>query len=55
VVLDCRDLRLVDHSALVAVATLSERYAKAGKTLQVRHLSQRCTTLLHRSGVMAAA
>ncbi|SHM62779.1 sulfate permease, SulP family [Duganella sacchari] len=55
VLLDCRHLRLADHSALVAVATLSERYAKAGKTLQVRHLSQRCTTLLHRSGVMAAA
>ncbi|TFW14791.1 SulP family inorganic anion transporter [Duganella callida] len=53
VVIDGRHLRLADHSALVAVAALSERYAKAGKSLQVRHLSQRCTTLLHRSGVMA--
>jgi SulP family sulfate permease len=53
VVLDCRDLCLVDHSAVVAVAALSERYARAGKTLQVQHLSQRCATLLQRSQVMA--
>jgi SulP family sulfate permease len=53
VVLDCRHLRLADHSAVVAVASLSERYAKAGKTLQVLHLSKRCQTLLQRSGVMA--
>lgn len=55
VVLDCRHLRLADHSAVVAVAALSERYAKAGKTLQVQHLSQRCEILLQRSGVMATA
>jgi SulP family sulfate permease len=53
VMLDCRHLRLVDHSAVVAVAALSERYAKAGKTLQVLHLSQRCAALLQRSGAMA--
>jgi SulP family sulfate permease len=53
VVLDCRYLRLVDHSAVVAVAALSERYARAGKTLQVQHLSQRCATLLQRSQVLA--
>jgi SulP family sulfate permease len=43
----------VDHSAVVAIAALSERYAKAGKTLQVLHLSQRCAALLQRSGAMA--
>ncbi len=53
VMLDCRHLRLADHSALVAVAALSERYAKAGKTLRVLHLSRRCEILLQRSGVMA--
>ncbi|MTV36100.1 SulP family inorganic anion transporter [Duganella radicis] len=52
-VLDCRHLRLADHSAVVAVAALSERYTRAGKTLQVQHLSKRCATLLQRSGVMA--
>ena len=55
VVLDCRNLRLVDHSAVVAVAALSERYARAGKMLQVQHLSQRCATLLQRSQVMSTA
>jgi SulP family sulfate permease len=55
VVLDCRHLRLADHSAVVAVATLSERYAKTGKTLQVLHLSKRCELLLQRSGVMVTA
>ncbi|MYN41114.1 STAS domain-containing protein [Duganella sp. FT109W] len=55
VTLDCRHLRLADHSAVVAVASLSERYAKAGKTLQVLHLSRRCEALLQRSGVMATA
>jgi len=53
VVLDCRHLRLADHSAVVAVAALSERYTRAGKTLQVQHLSKRCASLLQRSGVMA--
>ncbi len=55
VVLDCRHLRLVDHSAVVAVSTLHERYAKAGKVLQVQHLSQRCEQLLHRAGVVVMA
>jgi SulP family sulfate permease len=55
VALDCRHLRLADHSAVVAVASLSERYAKAGKTLQVLHLSRRCEKLLQHSGVMVTA
>ena len=55
VVLDCRYLRLADHSAVVAVSTLSERYARAGKQLQVRHLSKRCELLLQRAGVTVTA
>ncbi|SEN87259.1 sulfate permease, SulP family [Duganella sp. CF517] len=55
VVLDCRYLRLADHSAVVAVATLHERYAKAGKALEVQHLSQRCELLLQRAGVAVTA
>jgi len=55
VVLDCRHLRLVDHSAVVAVAALSERYARAGKRLQVQHLSTRCEQLLARAGVSVTA
>jgi len=55
VVLDCRHLRLADHSAVVAVAALSERYARAGKRLQVEHLSARCEQLLVRAGVSVTA
>ncbi|MYM35187.1 STAS domain-containing protein [Duganella sp. FT94W] len=55
VLLDCRHLRLADHSAVVAVAALRERYAKAGNALQVLHLSPRCETLLRRAGGMATA
>ena len=55
VVLDCRYLRLADHSAVVAVSTLSERYARAGKSLQVQHLSKRCEQLLVRAGVTVTA
>ncbi|MES2349179.1 MAG: SulP family inorganic anion transporter [Pseudomonadota bacterium] len=55
VTLDCRHLRLADHSAVVAVAMLHERYTKAGKTLDVQHLSKRCELLLQRAGVMVTA
>jgi SulP family sulfate permease len=40
----------VDYSAITALKTLGERYAKAGKRLQVLHLSDRCTQLLERAG-----
>ena len=55
VVLDCRYLRLADHSAVVAVSSLNERYTRAGKHLQVRHLSKRCELLLQRAGVEVTA
>ncbi|WP_343587793.1 SulP family inorganic anion transporter [Herbaspirillum sp.] len=55
VVLDCRYLRLADHSAIAAVQVLSERYARAGKQLQVTALSERCRKLLLRAGVGLAA
>ena len=51
VVLDCRHLRLADHSALVALTGLQERYQKAGKRMQVLNLSKRCERLLQRAGM----
>ncbi|MDD0974009.1 SulP family inorganic anion transporter [Pseudomonas fontis] len=51
VTLDCRHLRVVDYSAISAIKTLRERYAKAGKHLRVVHLSERCKQLLKRAGV----
>ncbi len=49
--LDCRHLIFVDYSAVSALTTLRERYAKAGKHLRVVHLSSRCKQLLKRNDV----
>ncbi|MFF7706055.1 SulP family inorganic anion transporter [Pseudomonas sp. NPDC007930] len=51
VVIDCAHLRVADHSAIAALEALLERYAKAGKALQLEHLSPRCRDLLHKAGV----
>jgi len=51
VTLDCRHLSFVDYSAIAALKTLRERYAKAGKHLRVLHLSERCKKMLKRAGV----
>ncbi|HGM5579855.1 TPA: SulP family inorganic anion transporter [Pseudomonas putida] len=50
VTLDCKHLSFVDYSAIAALKTLRERYAKAGKHLRVVHLSERCRKLLRRAG-----
>ena len=50
VTLDCQHLSFVDYSAVAALKTLRERYAKAGKHLRVVHLSERCKKLLKRAG-----
>jgi len=49
VTVDCRHLSFVDYSAIAALKTLRERYAKAGKQLRVLHLSERCKKLLKRA------
>ncbi|POD31648.1 sodium-independent anion transporter [Pseudomonas syringae pv. syringae] len=54
VTLDCRHLSFVDYSAIAALKTLRERYAKADKHLRVVHLSERCKRLLKRAGVQHA-
>ena len=51
VILDCRHLHMDDHSAIAAIEALYERYEKAGKHLQVTHLSSRNQALLQRAGV----
>ena len=51
VTLDCAHLSFVDYSAIAALKTLRERYAKAGKHLRVLHLSERCKKLLKRARV----
>nr|WP_314541979.1 SulP family inorganic anion transporter [uncultured Massilia sp.] len=51
VVIDCRHLHMADHSAIAAMESLVQRYDKAGKHLQVLHLSPRSRMLLQRAGV----
>jgi SulP family sulfate permease len=50
VTIDCRYLRVADHSAIDALETLAERYGKSGKTLRFDNLSDRCADLLQRAG-----
>jgi len=52
VVIEFRNSRVVDHSAIEAIDNLAEKYRKAGKTLHLRHLSEDCTILLHKAGDM---
>ena len=52
VVLDFQRAKLVDHSALEAVAVLAGRYRAAGKRLHLRHLSPDCRAVLMRAGAL---
>ena len=38
--------RVYDHSALVAINYLSDKFGEAGKTVHLRHLSSDCQVLL---------
>ena len=46
VIIDFRDAKVMDHSALAAIDALALRYQAAGKTLHLRHLSPDCLELL---------
>ncbi|GGH63717.1 SulP family sulfate permease [Filimonas zeae] len=46
VVIDFKESRVADMSAIDALSKLTERYQKAGKQLHLRHLSEDCRTLL---------
>ncbi len=50
VIVDFMKSRVVDQSALQAIEALASKYQKRGKTLQLRHLSRDCHTLLNRAG-----
>ena len=49
VIVEFRDARVMDHSALEAIDALAERYQQAGKKLHLRHLSPDCAELLHKA------
>ena len=46
VIIDFKDCRVMDMSAIEILNKLTERYKKAGKVLHLRHLSDDCRTLL---------
>ncbi|MBE9475861.1 MAG: SulP family inorganic anion transporter [Proteobacteria bacterium] len=50
VILDFQQSRVVDQSALQAIEAVADNYAKAGKTLKLRHLSKDCYRLLRSAG-----
>ncbi len=52
VIVDFRESRIADHSGIEAVQKLTERYAKAGKRVRLKHLSADCRRLLDRAGTM---
>jgi sulfate permease, SulP family len=52
VVIDFKQARVMDHSALVAIDSLAARYRAAGKQLHLKHLSQDCQELLKNAKAM---
>jgi sulfate permease, SulP family len=47
VVIDFKNARVVDHSAIMAIDSLASKYKAAGKKLHLRHLSRDCQLLLN--------
>ncbi|MEM9392740.1 MAG: SulP family inorganic anion transporter [Pseudomonadota bacterium] len=50
VIVEFADSRVVDQSALTAIEAVAAKYAAAGKSLQLRHLSRDCHQLLAKAG-----
>jgi SulP family sulfate permease len=50
VVVDFANTRVYDHSGLEAIDTLAVRFARAQKTLHLRHLSAECKDLMDKAG-----
>jgi SulP family sulfate permease len=46
VIIDFKESRVVDHSAIDALNKITERYSKLGKKIHLRHLSEDCRLLL---------
>lgn len=49
VIIDFKDSRIADQSAIEAINRLDEKYLRAGKTLHLRHLSADCVRLIKRA------
>lgn len=49
VIIDFKESRIADQSAIEAINKLAERYQKEGKTIHLRHLSKDCTKLIRKA------
>jgi SulP family sulfate permease len=49
VIVDFKESRIMDQSAIEAVNKLTERYLKEGKTIHLRHLSKDCIRLIQKA------
>lgn len=50
VIVDFKNSRIADHSAIEAIDKLAERYDRAGKRLHLIHVSEECRILLKKAG-----
>jgi SulP family sulfate permease len=50
VIVEFKNSRVADHSAIEAIDSLAERYIAEGKELHLRHLSPECRQLLKKAG-----
>ena len=50
VIIEFRNSRVADHSALEAIDSIAERYLTLGKELHLRHLSEDCRGMLKKAG-----
>ena len=49
VIVDFKESRIVDQSAIECVNKLTERYLKQGKNIHLRHLSSDCVKLIKKA------
>lgn len=52
VIVDFLESRIADHSGIETIQKLTNRYAKIGKKVTLRHLSPDCRRLLNKAGAM---
>ncbi|WDE04174.1 SulP family inorganic anion transporter [Thalassomonas viridans] len=50
VIVEFKNARVADHSAIEAIDTLAERYLSRNKTMHLRHLSPECRQLMKKAG-----
>ena len=50
VIIEFKQSRVYDHSAIEAIHSISEKYRSVGKTARLKHLSKECQALLTKAG-----